>query len=67
LLAQLTEEQRAVFIHRQIDELSVAETAELLGKKEGAVKMALLRALEKLGALAEEAERQEKEEVAASV
>ncbi len=56
-----------MFIHRQIDELSVAETAELLGKKEGAVKMALLRALEKLGALAEEAERQEKEEVAAYV
>lgn len=64
LLAQLTEVQRSVFIHRQIDGLSVAETAELLGKKEGAVKMALKRALEKLGALAEEAERKESEEVA---
>lgn len=66
LLAQLTEDQRAVFIHRQIDGMSVAETAELLGKTESAVKMGLVRALARLSELGEEAEREELEEVAAN-
>ncbi len=48
LLAQLNEEQRAVVTSRLIDDLSTADTAALLGKSEGAVKMLLLRALQNL-------------------
>ncbi len=50
-LAQLDNEQRTVVEHRVFEGLSVAETAELMGKTEGAVKMALCRALQKLASL----------------
>jgi len=50
-LAMLTPEQQAVVAHRFFEDLSVRETAELMGKTEPAVKMLLYRALEKLGSL----------------
>lgn len=37
--------------HRIFEEFSVAATADLLGKTEGAIKMTFLRALEKLASL----------------
>jgi RNA polymerase sigma-70 factor (ECF subfamily) len=47
-LAKLSEEQRTVVEHRIIEGLSVAETAEVMEKSEGAVKMALFRALQRI-------------------
>ena len=44
-MAQLTESQRDVVILRFVEERSVAETAVLLHKKEGAVKTLTRRAL----------------------
>jgi RNA polymerase sigma-70 factor (ECF subfamily) len=51
-LAQLSETTRAVFVLRSVEELSTAETAAALGLAEGAVKVRLHRARERLrGAL----------------
>lgn len=47
-LAQLDEDQRNVIIYRRIDGLSTAEAAILLERSESAVKMLLLRAMQKL-------------------
>lgn len=49
VLAQLTEDQRAVVTRRIIDGLSVRDTAKAMEKTEAAVKMLLLRALRTLG------------------
>lgn len=51
-LDMLTQDQRAVVEHRIFEDLSVRETAGLMGKTEAAVKMALCRALQKLASLA---------------
>ncbi|MCK6478612.1 MAG: sigma-70 family RNA polymerase sigma factor [Planctomycetaceae bacterium] len=45
LLAKLPEAQREVVVHRNLNGLSVAETAVLMGKSEGAVKMLHARTL----------------------
>ncbi|MEX2239046.1 MAG: RNA polymerase sigma factor [Dehalococcoidia bacterium] len=47
-LQNLTEEQQQVVILRFVQDLTVADTAHVVGKSEGAVKMLQLRALEKL-------------------
>jgi RNA polymerase sigma-70 factor (ECF subfamily) len=60
-LAEVSEEQQDVVTHRLIDGLSTAETAALLGKSEGAVKMALLRGLQNLAKKAESWTRKKKE------
>ena len=44
----LTEEQRQVVVLRFVNDLSVEETASVIGKSEGAVKMAQARGLQKL-------------------
>lgn len=48
-LASLSKQHRDVIVFRLIDGLSTRETARLMGKTEGAVKMLLLRAMEQLG------------------
>ena len=48
LLGTLTEDQRAVVLLRILMDLSVAEVAEILGKREGAVKTLQRRALARL-------------------
>lgn len=54
LLVQLTESQREVIILRVVADLSVEQTAEVLGKQPGAVKMAQRRGLATLRRLVEE-------------
>lgn len=49
IIAQLTEDYRTVVTLRIIDGLSVKETAKIMGKTEGAVKMLLMRCLKTLG------------------
>ena len=49
-LATLTDDQRAVLLLRVVADLSLAETAEVLGKPVGAVKALQHRALAKLRA-----------------
>lgn len=56
-LRQLTEEQRLVIVLRIWDDLSEAETAALLGVAVGTVKSRTARALDRLRALLEEADR----------
>lgn len=46
LLAHLSEEQRHIVLLRVWDDLSYAEIADIIGKKEGACKMAFRRALQ---------------------
>lgn len=55
-LYHLTEDQRRVIIHKFIDELSTAETAQLMGKTEGAVRSLQHRALRSLKEALEEEE-----------
>jgi RNA polymerase sigma-70 factor (ECF subfamily) len=50
-LHQLPEHDREVLVLRQLEQLSVAEAAEVLGISAGAVKVRHLRALERLRAL----------------
>lgn len=56
LLAQLTDDQRDVIILRFIEELSLAEVAETLGKTVGAVKALQHRALASLARLLKQRE-----------
>jgi RNA polymerase sigma-70 factor (ECF subfamily) len=53
-LQQLPERDREVLVLRQLEQLSVAEAAEVLGISAGAVKVRHLRALERLRALLDE-------------
>ena len=53
-LRGLTEEQRQVILLRFVADLSVADTARLMAKEEGAVKMLQRRALARLSPLAED-------------
>lgn len=50
-IGALHEEQRNIVVLRLVEGRSVTETAELLGKSEGAVKMGQVRALKKLRGL----------------
>jgi RNA polymerase sigma-70 factor (ECF subfamily) len=50
-LGQLSERDREVLVLRNLEQLSVADTAEVLGISAGAVKVRHLRALERLRAL----------------
>jgi len=50
LVSELPTAQRQVVNHRFVDELSIREIAERLGKTEGAIKQLQLRALERLRA-----------------
>jgi RNA polymerase sigma-70 factor (ECF subfamily) len=50
-LGQLLERDREVLVLRNLEQLSVADTAEVLGVSAGAVKVRHLRALERLRAL----------------
>jgi RNA polymerase sigma-70 factor (ECF subfamily) len=50
-LGQLAERDREVLVLRNLEQLSVADTAEVLGISTGAVKVRHLRALERLRAL----------------
>ena len=45
---RLTPAERSVFVLRQFQQLSIKETAEVLGRAEGTVKNLLFRALRKL-------------------
>ena len=47
-LERLTPAERSVFVLRQLQQLSIRETAEVLGRAEGTVKNLLYRALRKL-------------------
>ena len=47
-LARLSERDREVVVMRHLEQLSTAEVAAVLGISEGAVKVRLLRALERL-------------------
>jgi RNA polymerase sigma-70 factor (ECF subfamily) len=53
-LEQLSERDREVLVLRNLEQLSVADTAEVLGMSVGAVKVRHLRALERLRALLDE-------------
>lgn len=53
-VAQLDRSYRAVITFRVVDGLSVRETAEAMGRSEGAVKMLLKRAIESLSRIARE-------------
>jgi RNA polymerase sigma-70 factor (ECF subfamily) len=53
-LQQLSERDREVLVLRHLEQLSVAETAEVLGISPGAVKVRNLRALDRLRALLDE-------------
>jgi RNA polymerase sigma-70 factor (ECF subfamily) len=59
-LGQLSERDREVLVLRNLEQLSVADTAEVLGISAGAVKVRHLRALERLRALL--AERDEEDQ-----
>jgi RNA polymerase sigma-70 factor (ECF subfamily) len=50
-LGQLSERDREVLVLRNLEQLSVADTAKVLQIREGAVKLRHLRALERLRAL----------------
>jgi RNA polymerase sigma-70 factor (ECF subfamily) len=53
-LQELPERDREVLVLRQLEQLSVAETAEVLGISPGAVKVRHVRALQRLRALLDE-------------
>jgi RNA polymerase sigma-70 factor (ECF subfamily) len=53
VLSELPERDREVLVLRHLEQLSVAETAEVLGIREGAVKTRHVRALERLRTLLE--------------
>ncbi len=55
-LADLPERDREVLVLRHLEQLSVAQTAEVLGISPGAVKTRHLRALERLRALLDASE-----------
>ena len=50
LLGQLPEQQRASIVHTKLEGLSVRETAELTGRSESAIKVAVHRGLKALAA-----------------
>ena len=50
-LAALPERDREVLVLRHLEQLSVAETAQVLGASQGAVKVRHLRALERIRAI----------------
>jgi RNA polymerase sigma-70 factor (ECF subfamily) len=56
-LGRLAERDREVLVLRNLEQLSVADTAGVLGVSAGAVKVRHLRALERLRALLDEGER----------
>jgi RNA polymerase sigma-70 factor (ECF subfamily) len=58
-LEQLSERDREVLVLRNLEQLSVADTAEVLGISAGAVKVRHLRALERLRALLDEKEEED--------
>jgi RNA polymerase sigma-70 factor (ECF subfamily) len=58
-LDRLSERDREVLILRNLEQLSVADTAEVLGISEGAVKVRHLRALERLRAILDEVQEEE--------
>jgi RNA polymerase sigma-70 factor (ECF subfamily) len=53
-LGRLSERDREVLVLRNLEQLSVADTAEVMGLNEGAVKVRHLRALERLRAYLDE-------------
>ncbi len=55
-LAQMPERDREVLVLRHLEELSVADTAEVLGISQGAAKVRHLRALQRLRDLLDEAQ-----------
>ncbi len=55
-LSQLPERDREILVLRHLEQLSVAETAEVLGIREGAVKTRHVRALERLRLLLQESD-----------
>lgn len=57
-LGQLSERDREVLVLRNLEQLSVADTAQVLGISAGAVKVRHLRALERLRALLDEKEEE---------
>ncbi len=57
-LARLPEHDREVLVLRNLEELSVADTAQVLGISQGAVKVRHLRALRRLRALLGETEQE---------
>jgi RNA polymerase sigma-70 factor (ECF subfamily) len=57
-LRQLSERDREVLVLRNLEQLSVADTAEVLGISAGAVKTRHLRALERLRALLDDSEEE---------
>ncbi|MFY9473818.1 MAG: sigma-70 family RNA polymerase sigma factor, partial [Tepidanaerobacteraceae bacterium] len=59
-LAELSQEQRAIIDLRIIKGYSVAETAKLLGKTEGAVRTAQYRALKALAQILDETAAKDK-------
>ena len=58
-LGRLSERDREVLVLRNLEQLSVADTAEILGISEGAVKVRHLRALERLRVLLNEQDEEE--------
>jgi RNA polymerase sigma-70 factor (ECF subfamily) len=59
-LGQLSERDREVLVLRNLEQLSVADTAEVLRISAGAVKLRHLRALERLRALLAEREKEDR-------
>jgi RNA polymerase sigma-70 factor (ECF subfamily) len=57
-LERLSERDREILVLRNLEQLSVADTADVLGVSPGAVKVRHLRALERLRALLDEGEGQ---------
>ena len=47
-LAELSDDYQNIIILRYVDELSIKQVSAIVGKKEGAVKVALQRALKEL-------------------
>jgi RNA polymerase sigma-70 factor (ECF subfamily) len=58
-LGRLSERDREVLVLRNLEQLSVADTAEVLGISEGAVKVRHLRALERLRTLLTETDAED--------